>query len=66
MQIGDVGCLLHQESTLFIQYDSWLASEMIKCEECEKVFTRRYMKMHKQIHSELRPVLHCPQQYCPR
>ena len=42
------------------------ASELIQCDKCEKQFSRRYMKMHRQIHDEERPVLHCPKYLCPR
>ena len=38
----------------------------MQCDKCEKQFSRRYLKMHMQIHDEERPVLHCPEYLCPR
>jgi len=39
---------------------------LISCETCDKSFSVKYMKMHKMVHEEMRPVIHCPIQYCPR
>jgi len=41
-------------------------TELTACDVCGKEFSKRYLKMHKQIHTETRDVLHCTEEYCPR
>jgi len=40
--------------------------KLVKCDHCERRFQPRYLKIHRKVHLEERPVVHCPEDHCPR